>query len=49
MVKGNLVGGSPNNSIATPHGSKQPGLGKMKHAQKGKKGGYSHGPKGKKM
>lgn len=44
-----VVGGSPANSIATKQGSKTPGMGKYKGAQKGKKGGYSHGPSGKKM
>lgn len=47
--KGELVGGSPANSIATKQGGKMPGLGKHKHAQTGKKAGYAHGPKGKKL
>ena len=50
MAKGGtVVGGSPSNSIATAHGGKTPGMGKHKGAQKGKKAGYAHGPRGKKM
>jgi hypothetical protein len=53
--KGELVGGSPSDSIATKHGgsvrklthTKHPG-GHMKHPD-GHKGGKSHGPVGRKM
>jgi hypothetical protein len=51
--KGNLVGGSPSDSIATKHGGSVKAFSHTKHPgggiHKGKPAGHKHGPSGKKM